>query len=241
MTAGITCTERLGKWGFDFNWRAENVNSLAAFGLFFGFDVMDVAILFDCEFLVSEGAQRRFWCGPYDPDPVIAQIGAVKIGLSGDFPILGKFNCFVKPVDRTGAAYALDPLFTKLTGITDDTLTSNGETLAIALEMLDAFSETAKLWSWGKDEFNMVAISCYVANIKPVIPVTRFDNACKLLLKSGMPYDDVQKTRSHQLASYFDVEHPPLQTHNALDDALSIGYVAQHLLRAGSLRATDFK
>lgn len=33
-----------------------------------------------------EGAQRRFWCAAHDPDPVIAQIGAVTLGLEGDFP-----------------------------------------------------------------------------------------------------------------------------------------------------------
>nr|WP_275078093.1 hypothetical protein [Pseudovibrio sp. W64] len=40
---------------------------------------MKTAVVFDCEFLTSEGAQRRFWCAPFDPDPVIAQIGAVKL------------------------------------------------------------------------------------------------------------------------------------------------------------------
>jgi hypothetical protein len=30
---------------------------------------------------------------------------------------------------------------------------------------MDRFSEGARFWSWGKDELNMVAISCYVAGI----------------------------------------------------------------------------
>jgi len=44
---------------------------------------MPTAIIYDCEFLVSDGAQQRFWCGPTDPDPVIAQIGAVRLDLGG--------------------------------------------------------------------------------------------------------------------------------------------------------------
>lgn len=36
---------------------------------------METAIIFDCEFLVIPGASQNFWCGPFDPDPVIAQIG----------------------------------------------------------------------------------------------------------------------------------------------------------------------
>ncbi|SCY71825.1 hypothetical protein SAMN03159288_03864 [Rhizobium sp. NFACC06-2] len=48
---------------------------------------MKKAIIFDCEFLCLEGSQRRFWCAAHDPDPVIAQIGAVRLGLEGDFPL----------------------------------------------------------------------------------------------------------------------------------------------------------
>ncbi|RUV80239.1 exonuclease, partial [Mesorhizobium sp. M1A.F.Ca.IN.022.07.1.1] len=40
---------------------------------------MKTAIIFDCEFLCLQGSQRRFWCAPHDPDPVIAQVGAVKL------------------------------------------------------------------------------------------------------------------------------------------------------------------
>lgn len=45
---------------------------------------MTTAIIFDCEFLCIEGSQRRFWCAAIDPDPIIAQVGAVKLGLEGD-------------------------------------------------------------------------------------------------------------------------------------------------------------
>ena len=58
---------------------------------------MKTAILFDCEFLCLEGSQRRFWCAAHDPDPVVVQIGAVKLGLEGDFPLLDTYKAYVRP------------------------------------------------------------------------------------------------------------------------------------------------
>ena len=56
-----------------------------------------------------------------------------------------------------------------------------------------------------------------------------------------MPYEDMKKTRSNTLAAYFRLEHPPLRGHDALDDALSVTYVLQHLLKAGQLSAEHFR
>ena len=202
---------------------------------------METAIIFDCEFLVVPGAPQNFWCGPFDPDPVIAQIGAAKLGLRDGFPILDTTRIFVKPVDRHGRPYAIDPFFTKLTGITEQVIATDGLSLENAIDALDRFSGGAQFWSWGKDELNMMAISCYVANIGPKIPAHRFDNACKLLLRAGMPYEDMKKTRSNTLAAYYRLEHPPLRGHDALDDALSVTYVLQHLLKAGQLSPEHFR
>lgn len=200
---------------------------------------MQTAIIFDCEFLVTENAQRRFWCGPYDPDPVIAQIGAVRISLDS-FEILETLVVFVKPVDRQGEDYELDPFFTKLTGITPEVIEAKGVSLLHANQQLADFAGEARLWSWGKDELNMMAISCYIAGIEPCLPAHRFDNACRLLLASGMPYEDLLQTRSSDLADYYQIAHPPLRGHDALDDALSIAYVIQHLLIAKKLSKSDF-
>ncbi len=196
---------------------------------------MKTAIVFDCEFLCLEGSQRRFWCAAHDPDPVIAQIGAAKLGLEADFPILDTFMAYVVPMDRWGGKYALDPFFTELTGITEAAIEAEGIMLQDALQSVDRFSQGARFWSWGKDELNMVAISCYVAGIQPPIPAQRFDNAVKLVLAAGMPVEDLAKTPSNRLAAYYGVEHPPLRGHDARDDALSVAYALQHLLSAGKL------
>lgn len=196
---------------------------------------MKTAIIFDCEFLCLEGSQRRFWCGAHDPDPVIAEIGAVKLGLEGEFPILDTHKSYIKAVDRFGRRYPLDRYFTDLTGITETDIEAHGVALQEALSSVDSFSGGARFWSWGKDEMNMMAISCYVAGIEPPIPARRFDNAVKLLLAAGMPIEDLAKTASSKLADYYGVEHPPFQAHDGLDDALSISYTLQHLMRIGKL------
>ncbi len=201
---------------------------------------MKAAIVFDCEFLCVQGSQGRFWCAAHDPDPVIAQIGAVKLGLEGDFPLLDTFRAYVQPLDRFGNRYAIDPFFTRLTGITEENIQTEGVALQEALARVDRFSGGARFWSWGKDELNMVAISCYVAGIQPPIPAHRFDNAVKLVIAAGMPVDDIGKTPSNKLADHYGVEHPPLQGHDALDDALSVAYALQHLLGTGKLQPDVF-
>lgn len=202
---------------------------------------MATAILFDCEFLCAEGSQRRFWCGADDPDPVVAQIGAVKLSLDKDFEILATSRLHIRPLDRTGAAFRLDPFFTRLTGISEEVLAAEGHSLARALNELERFSEGAQFWSWGKDELNMIAISCYIEGITPPIPAQRFSNAVHMMLKAGMPKDDVVKTPSNALSAYFGLNHAQLSAHDALDDALSLAYALQHLLREGRLMAEDFE
>lgn len=201
---------------------------------------MKTAIVFDCEFLCIQGSQSRFWCAAIDPDPVIAQIGAVRIGLEADFPVLETFKSYVTPVDRHGDRYALDPYFTNLTGITEEQIDEKGTSLHKALADVETFSQGAKLWSWGKDELNMMAISCYIAGISPPIPASRFDNAVKLLLAAGMPVEDLARTPSNRLADYYGVDHPVLKGHDALDDALSVTYTLQYLLRSGKLLPSAF-
>ena len=163
----------------------------------------------------------------------------MKIGLSAPFPVVDTLRCYVVPKDRDGARKPLDPLFTKLTGITEEDIDNEGMDLAQALDRTQQFAAGEKLWSWGKDEFNLIAISCYVEGIAPPIPVSQFGNACNLLLKAGMPYADLQKARSNTLSQYYQIEHPPLRGHDALDDALSVAYVLQHLLQQGALTPSD--
>lgn len=68
---------------------------------------------------------------------------------------------YVVPIDHNGDRYALDPFFTKLTGITEENIETEGISLSEALVRVDDFSDGARFWSWGKDELNMVAMMLY--------------------------------------------------------------------------------
>lgn len=200
---------------------------------------MPHVVIFDCEFLVSAGAHTRFWCGPHDPDPIVAQIGAVKLDLSGDFSLGATHRSFVTPVDRFGVSIALDPAFSQLTGISQAQMDANGVPLEQALTDLADFADGAAFWSWGKDEFNLIAISCFVAGIAPPLPADRFGNATQLLLTAGMPLDEIHKTRSHTLLAALDLPPPDGTAHDALTDALHVAIAVQHLLREGRLEPRD--
>ncbi|WP_435257904.1 exonuclease [Thioclava sp. FR2] len=200
---------------------------------------MNSTFVYDCEFLAIEGSLHRFWVGPEDPDPILVQIGVAEIGLEQDYPILDTLRLYVTPRDRFGKRIALDPYLTQLTGITNDQIDSHGLPLAQALERLKDFAKGGKLWSWGKDELNMVAISCYAAGIAPMLPATQFGNIRQVFLGAGMPPDDLRKTSSGRLADYYQIDHPPFFAHDALDDALSIAYALQHQLRLGKIAADD--
>jgi DNA polymerase III epsilon subunit-like protein len=202
---------------------------------------MKHTLVFDCEFLTAEGSPSRFWCGPHDPDPVVVQIGVVKVGLEADFPLLDTLRLYVIPHDRRGNRSSLDPFFTTLTGIAEEDIYREGLPLGQALARTKDFASGATLWSWGKDEFNVVAFSCYVQGLTPPIPATQFGNACTLLLRAGMPDEDIRKTRSSQLADYFQIAHPPLRAHDALDDELSVACVIQDMLRKEKLRPSDLQ
>ncbi|WP_137136465.1 exonuclease [Rhizobium sp. FKY42] len=201
----------------------------------------NTAIIFDCEYLVSDGAQTRHWCGPYDPDPVVVQIGAVKLELQNGFNICDEFEAIITPVDRHGRQFDIEQTFIDLTGITRERIAKQGRALPSVLNDLGEFCAEAGLWSWGKDEFNLMAISCYIAGIEPPIPARRFDNACKLLLKAGMPYDDIKKTRSGRLPHYFNLPDAGPARHDGLEDARAITRVLQHLLLEERLKAGDFE
>jgi hypothetical protein len=198
------------------------------------------AIIYDAEYATTETAMSRFWNGPYDPDPVVFQIGAVRLGLAGGFEILDTFRILVRPLDRHGRPVPVDPFFTRLTGIAAEDITRDGAPLASALAELDHFSQGADLWSWGKDEINLVAVSCFVEGIAPPIPARRFGNACTLLLAAGVPYADIRRLRSNALAAHFGIERPDLRAHDALDDAMSVALALRHLLATRRLDAGAF-
>jgi len=201
---------------------------------------MQRAVVWDCEFLTADGAPLRQWAGPQDPDPLPIQIGAVRLALDRDFAIEAEFETLIAPVGRFGRACEITPFVTGLTGIEPAAIADRGVSLPEALAAFDAFSLGARLWSWGKDELAALGIACYIGGIVPPIPASRCDNACRLLLKSGMPAEEIARTRSGELAGRFGLSDGSLRPHDGLDDARGVARVLQMLLRTGRLTPSDF-
>ena len=196
---------------------------------------MKTAVIYDCENLTNRTSPSRFWCGPWDPDPTIVQIGAVRLGLDGDAPLLDTFDVIVRPKGRDGTPVELDPFFTELTGITPARVADEGVPLADALARFDAFADGDRMWSWGKDELNMIAVSCWIEGIVPPMRPDRFGNAAALVLAAGVPQEVVDRTRSNTLAATVGAATPPLRPHDGVDDARSVAYALAHLMRTRAL------
>ena len=71
------------------------------------------------------------------------------------------------------------------------------------------------IWSWGKDELYLMAISPWIAGIPAPLPPQRFGNACDLLLRAGLTLDVVKTLRSHTLCAHFGLTRPEGRAHDA--------------------------
>ncbi len=197
------------------------------------------AVILDAEFLAVPDSHTRLWCGPQDPDPLCVQIGAVMLDLTPPFDLGQTFATHVAPTDRAGNPAMPDPFLTRLTGVTPEDVAA-APPIDQALDRLDTFADSARIWSWGKDELWMVAVSCYIAGTAPPIPPDRFGNAAALILKAGIPPETLATTRSNELAPRYVPDAPPLREHDALDDARSVALTLQHFLRTDRITAADF-
>jgi len=170
-----------------------------------------------------------------DPDPIVFQIGAVRLSLEPPFDSLEQFEVLVRPRDRSGALIVLDPLNARLTGVSAARLADEGVEVSEALRRMDEFAAGDPMWAWGKDEFNMVAISCYVAGIAPPIPAHRFGNAPVLFLAAGVPLEVIHGLRSNTMLEHFGLSLQGARGHDALGDSRMVAEVLRHLMQAGRL------
>jgi hypothetical protein len=200
---------------------------------------VDSVVVFDCEHLTDETSPSRFWCGPDDPDPLLVQIGAVRLSLTPPFALGDSFDCIVAPVGRAGPI-APSQFFTRLTGIDAARIAREGRPLCRALEDFAAFAGGDAIWSWGKDEITSLAPSCFVAGMVSPLPAACFGNAAALLVKAGVPLATVHGLRSHTIAAHFGMPPEP-RAHDGLADARAVARVLGHLMAEGRLTPDDLR
>jgi hypothetical protein len=189
---------------------------------------MKTVTIFDCEFLTAEGAMSRLWCGVHDPDPILVQIGAIKLGLTEGLPIVAEMLEYVLPFDRLGNKAVLDPFFTSLTGIREKDLSEKGKSFRNVCQQFEAFVGEDKIWSWGKDELWALGINCFLNGYAMTLKPNQFGNAASLFLAAGIPEAELLKIRSSTLAQYYGICTKDLKAHDALDDVRSIVRALQY-------------
>jgi hypothetical protein len=130
---------------------------------------------------------------------------------------------------------SLSPLAERLTGVTNARLADEGIALGTALERVAEFAAGSALWSWGRDDHNLMGISCYIEGIAPPIPATWFGNATTLLQQAGIALDDIHALRSNTLPEHFGLTVTGACPHDALGDVRMVAAVLRHLKAAGRL------
>ncbi len=199
----------------------------------------DHVILFDAEWLATADCMSRMWFGADDPDPIVVQIGAVRLALTGDYDIDDTIDILLQPRDRHGNQVTLDHWFEEFTGLSDARLATDGVPLAEGLQHFADFAGNAPIYAWGKDELMVMGNSAYLAGLPAPIPATQFGHAGHLLIKAGYPVDTINTIRSHNIGNFFDLPKRGGQAHDGLDDAIEVARAIQHLLRCGKLTPAD--
>lgn len=197
-------------------------------------DRMQSVVIYDCEFLTAPGVPTRFWCGPADPDPLCIQIGAVRMSLEAPYEMSDPVGWFVTPLDRDGQVVSVDPLVTRLCGITDAQLRDEGVPLTQAMQSLAEFADGALILGWGKDDLLTLAASLFVQGLPSPIPARQFRNAPILLIAAGEDPDTVHKLRSNTICAHYGLEASG-PAHDARADAAGVATALQYLLRIEKL------
>lgn len=120
--------------------RADRVKESAAAGPFRAFPELGTVVVFDLEITAWEGSLARSWSGP-DEFMEVVQIGAVKIDAAMPMVELASFEVLVKPRKNP----VLSDYFTKLTGISNADLMSDGIPFGEALNRFAEFIGDAGL------------------------------------------------------------------------------------------------
>lgn len=182
-------------------------------------------IIFDTEYASWEG----FISLPLDDErrkkAEIVQIAALKINLN-DLSVAEEFNCYIKPYFEP----KLTQYFTKLTGITDELLATEGTDFLSAYGRFLHFTGGRPCYShaWGQDAADEIVIRNNLKLWKfPYAKEPQYRNIAKWFAQRyktlGFP---IERQSSGQIGKLLgldkEIAHLNLDEHNALYDVYSI-------------------
>ena len=175
-------------------------------------DLPEKIIVFDTEYTAWEGSLQREWSGPNEYREVV-QIGAVFVETE-EFVELNSFNVFVRPKKNP----TLSEYFVTLTGITQEIIHKQAIDFPLALRRLYEWSNSYDIYSFDKDDADVLRENCRLSGIDFPFEDSRFFDIREIFLKAGIP---VEQYSSGSIVEAFG-KAITRRPHNALNDARTI-------------------
>ncbi len=182
---------------------------------------MHTFTILDAEWWTDEGAFERHWNSLADQEPVLTQIGAIKVGAEKGFPIVAEFNVYIIPRDETGKRLPLTPYARDLTGITEELLNEQGIETAQAMQELQAFKGTDTLYSWGHD-YRTFLITLFVQGLTNPFTKKDFCDIRPIFEAAGVEAADLERLNSGKIAEFLGARLKGHREHDGLHDCRSI-------------------
>jgi hypothetical protein len=192
-------------------------------------------IIYDTEFWTDTGVWERRWRGLSDFPPLLMQIGAYKVLLESDWPIVGEFFDYILPIDQFGIEAPVTEYFTKLTGISESIIRSRGCQLSDAIANFSDFTGDHLMYCYGNDIIATILPSCYLRSIKCPFKPNQALDIRHVLFRAGISAEDLYSNSSGTLARLLGAYVQPGLQHDALADAASIVAGIRWLHEAGRL------
>ncbi len=169
-------------------------------------------ILYDSEYTTWEGAQERNWGGE-DEHRELVQIGAIRVD-GATLTETESLLIFVKPKINPD----LSEYFTKLTGITQKAVDTEGTDFPSAILQFKKWCGELPIYSFGIGDGEVVEENCKLLNIPCPFPRDQFNDVRKIFEAHGIP---TEKYYSSTIVQAFG-KTPVRIGHDALNDARTI-------------------
>ena len=170
-------------------------------------------VFYDLEFTAWEGSLQRDWSEPWEAREVI-QIGAVRVRDDAAFTEVGRFLCFVSPIQNP----ALSDYITALTGIGQEQIDEEGFDFPEAWDVFTDFCDGARAMLCYSGDQDVLAENMTINGMK-VAGLSRFGELQAMLGKRCGP--EFGTSTSYGIAALAGADAEG-RAHDAMDDSLSM-------------------
>src|SRR3989344_3085013 len=168
-------------------------------------------VIYDTEYTIWEGAQKRNWSGPGEYREVV-NIGAIKIETE-NFRVLDSLDLFIKPFKNP----ILSKYFISLTSITQEEVDTKGISLKVAMREFVKWCGRLQLYSYGPDHERLIE-NCALIDIPFLLKKENCHDVRDIFRMHGIPAENYM---SSTIVRAFGQE-PTRQAHTGVDDSRAI-------------------